>query len=107
MRTVPVSGCLHLKSAVTEVAERTLLINPGWVDPRLFEDYRLIPVDPEEAFGANALRVGEVVIYAAEFPRTARRLREEGIDVREVEADELAKAKGGVTCGCLLVSGEP
>ncbi len=26
------SGCLHLKSAVTQVAEDTLLINPAWTD---------------------------------------------------------------------------
>ena len=30
--TVPVKGCLHLKSAVTSVAQDTLLINPAWVD---------------------------------------------------------------------------
>jgi N-dimethylarginine dimethylaminohydrolase len=31
---VPVTGCLHLKSAVTQVADDTLLINPNWVDAR-------------------------------------------------------------------------
>ena len=104
VRTVPVTGCLHLKSAVTEVGDRTLLINPSWVDPLLFEDYRLIPIDRLEPFGANALRIGEVVIYPAEFPRTGKRLRGEGIEVREVEASELAKAEGGVTCCALLLS---
>lgn len=102
VRTVPVTGCLHLKSAVTEVADRTLLINPDWVDAALFDDYRLIPIDSAEPFGANALRIGNAVIYPAEFPRTAQRLRREALDVREVEAGELAKAEGGVTC-CSLV----
>jgi dimethylargininase len=102
VRTVPVTGCLHLKSAVTEVGDRTLLINPAWVDPFLFEDYRLIPIDPTEPFGANALRIGGVILYPREFTRTAKRLRDEGFDVREVEAGELAKAEGGVTC-CSLV----
>ena len=32
VRGVSVNGCLHLKSAVTQVAEDTLLINPAWVD---------------------------------------------------------------------------
>ena len=31
VRGVPVTGCLHLKSAVTQAAENTLLINPAWV----------------------------------------------------------------------------
>lgn len=105
VRLVPVRGCLHLKSAVSEVADATLLINPEWVDPADFEGYRLIPIDPAEEFAANALRIGTQVIHAASFPRTAQRLRAEGFDVRKVEADELAKAEGGVTCCSLLVAG--
>jgi dimethylargininase len=104
VRIAPVRGCLHLKSAVTEVAEATLLINPEWVESAGFEGFRLIPIDPGEAFAANALRIGALVIHAAAFPRTARRLRAEGLEVREVEADELAKAEGGVTCCSLLVA---
>ena len=104
VRVVPVRGCLHLKSAVTEVAEATLLINPDWVDPAAFTDFRLIPIDPGEAFAANALRIGPLIIHAAAFPRTAQRLRAAGLEVREVEADELAKAEGGVTCCSLLIA---
>jgi dimethylargininase len=104
VRMVPVRGCLHLKSAVTEVGDATLLINPEWVDPAGFEGFRLIPTDPDEAFAANALRIGTQVIHAAAFPRTGRRLRAEGFEVHEVEADELAKAEGGVTCCSLLIA---
>lgn len=103
VRIVPVHGCLHLKSAVTEVGDATLLINPEWVDPENFEGFRLIPVDPGETFAANALRIGPLVIHAAAFPRTTQRLRAGGFEVREIEADELAKAEGGVTCCSLLV----
>lgn len=104
VRIVTVQGCLHLKSAVTEVGDATLLINPAWVDPADFAGFRLIPIDPDEAFAANALRIGELVIHATAFPRTTARLRAEGFEVREVEADELAKAEGGVTCCSLLVA---
>ena len=104
VRMVPVHGCLHLKSAVTEVGDATLLINPEWVDPAAFEGFRLIAVDPDEPFAANALRIGTLVIHAAAFPRTTRLLRAGGFEVREVEADELAKAEGGVTCCSLLVA---
>ena len=104
VQIVPVQGCLHLKSAVTEVGDGTLLINPEWVDPAAFEGFRLIPIDPGEAFAANALRIGALLLHAAAFPRTAGRLRAEGFEVREVEADELAKAEGGVTCCSLLIA---
>jgi len=99
---VPVGGALHLKTAVTRVAKDTLLINREWVDASLFADWKLIEVDPTEPMGANAMLVGDVVVYPMEFPRTLERLRH--LDVRTVEAGELAKAEGGVTCCALLVS---
>lgn len=98
----PVRGCLHLKSAVTSLGENTLLINPAWTDAAVFEKYRLIEVHPTEPFAGNALRIGGTVIHAQEFPRTRERLRQAGFRVRPVEASELAKAEGGVTC-CSLI----
>lgn len=97
------TGCLHLKSAVTQVGPETLLLNPAWVDREPFREHRALAIDPEEPFGANALLIGTSVIYPSEHPRTAERLVVAGIDVRSVEASELAKAEGGVTCCCVLV----
>ena len=98
---VPVDGCLHLKSAVTRVAADALLINRDWVSPALFNGWRLIDVDEPSA--ANALLIGESVIFPEELARTRRRLETQGIDVRAVPASELAKAEGGVTCCSLIV----
>jgi len=50
---VPVSGCLHLKSAVTEVAPGVVLINPAWIDPAAFGHVRVIEVDPAEPYAAT------------------------------------------------------
>ena len=99
---VKVNGCLHLKSAVTQVAENTLLINPAWVDERAFMGMDLIYIDPAEPFGANALLVGDTVIYPAAYPGTKRRLESHGIPVKVVDVSELAKDEGGVTC-CSLI----
>jgi dimethylargininase len=99
---VEVTGCLHLKSSVTEVAEDTLLMNPEWVDPEAFQGKKIIHVDPSEPHGANALLVGKTVVYPAAFPATRRRLEEQGLTVRAVDLSELAKAEGGVTC-CSLI----
>jgi len=99
---VRVSGCLHLKSAVTQVASDTLLINPACIDATAFPKMRLVEVDSSEPSGANALWVCNSVVYPAAFPLTLRRLRQRGLDVRVVDASELAKAEAGVTC-CSLV----
>lgn len=98
---VPVTGCLHLKTAVTRVSKDTLLINREWIDESLFAGWTFIDVDPSEPFAANALLMGEVVVFPEEFRKTRERLR--GLDVRTVPASELAKAEGGVTCCSLGV----
>jgi dimethylargininase len=101
---VPFDGCLHLKSAATLVADDLVLLNPAWVAPERFHPLRTLAVDPAEPFAANALRVGDTLIYPSEHPRTAQRLRAAGLSVREVPARELAKAEGGVTCCSLLLA---
>jgi dimethylargininase len=96
---VEVHGCLHLKSAITRVSRDALLVNRDWIDVAPFAGWTLI--DIEEPFAANALLAGDTVIYPSAFPRTREKLRH--LDVRTVDASELAKAEGGVTCCSLLL----
>lgn len=91
-------GCLHLKSAVTEIGDDTVIINPAWVDP--FGPH--IAVHPDEPFAANVLLLGEIVVSGL-YPRTVERLERGGRNVRTVDASELAKAEGGVTCCSIIV----
>jgi dimethylargininase len=100
---VATRDCLHLKSAVTQVAEQAVLVNPAWLqDPGVFADCRRIEVDPAEPHAANALRVGEALVYPACFPRTRERLQAAGIRVITVDVSELQKAEGAVTCCSIL-----
>jgi dimethylargininase len=103
VRAVAVSGCLHLKSAVTAVAEHTVLINPAWAEAGAFAGFEQIIVHPAEPCAANALRIGAAVIYAESWHRTRQRIEEHGIRVRPVETGELAKAEAGVSCCSILL----
>jgi dimethylargininase len=102
VQDVPVTGCLHLKTAVTSLGDGRLLINRGWVPAAAFAGYELVDVDADEPFAANVLRIGGRILYPADFPRTRERLEALGMDIVTVPADELAKAEGAVTC-CSLV----
>ncbi len=82
----------------------TLLLNPSWIDPALFDGFDLIEVDPAEPSAANVLPVGGHVICAEEYPRTRRRLEACGFVTLSVPASELAKAEGAVTCCSVLVA---
>ena len=102
LQAVRVTGCLHLKSAVTQVTEDTLLINPAWVDKNDFRGVKFIETEPSEVYAANAVMIDSSIIYPAAFPGTQKRLEAAGIPMVIVEADELAKAEGAVTC-CSLI----
>jgi len=95
--------CLHLKTAVTRVDDKTLLINRKWVDVENFEGFDLIDVDASEPFAANCLPIGNAIIYPVAFPITGAKLTARGYQVKPVVVDELAKAEGAVTCCSLIV----
>ena len=103
MVAVEMTGCLHLKSAVTQVAEDTLLINRDWVDVAPFAGLELIDVHPTEPGAANALWLKAGIIYPTTYPQTQARLTAQGIPVQTVNVSELIKAEGAVTCCSLIV----
>ncbi|MDY6834635.1 MAG: arginine deiminase family protein [Chloroflexota bacterium] len=102
IETVEVKHCLHLKTAVTQVAENMLLINRDWVNATAFSDMELIDVEPSEPFGGNALLVNQTIIYPLIYPKTLERLRDHQLKVKPVAFSELAKAEAGLTC-CSLI----
>jgi dimethylargininase len=118
VRGVPVLGTLHLKSAVTLVGGKILLINRNWTDASVLESaladgaetegagrrvgVEFVDVAPSEPHAANALLIGDSVVYPVGYPLTKRRLEDRGIKVASVDISELAKAEGAVTC-CSLV----
>lgn len=102
--SVPVKGCLHLKSAVTQVAENRLLINPSWVNPKYFREIEYLAVDASEPYGANALFLENAIIYPTAFPRTRKMLINENINVISIDISELAKAEGDITCCSLILN---
>ena len=98
---VPFSGCLHLKTAVTQVGEKLLLINSDSVAREHFRGVEFIEAD--EPFAANALLVGKSVVFPSAYPRTRSRLEGAGVAVVPVDVSELAKAEGGVTCCSVIL----
>jgi dimethylargininase len=100
--SVPVTGCLHLKSAVTSLGRNTLLAHRAWFDPRPFSGYEWIDVDLSEPHAANALAIGDTVIFPASFPHTRSRIEAGGFHVTPLDISELQKAEAGLTCSSLI-----
>ena len=102
--SVEVTGCLHLKSAVTALDEETLLLNPSWIDADVLPRVRHLAVAAEEPSGANALVVNGSVHLSARFRRTRDRVEESGFPVTVLDLSELEKAEGALTCSSLIFS---
>jgi dimethylargininase len=99
---VDLRGCLHLKSAVTQVAAGLVLANPEWLGREALDGLEVLAIDPAEPAAANALLVAGRVVLPRAHPLTRRRLENAGLAVETLELSELQKAEGGVTCCSLL-----
>lgn len=99
---VSVTGCLHLKSAVTALDDETLLANPGWFDTAPLASYRIVPVAESEPVAANVLTVRGQTWAHPGFPRTIEKLEALGYRVTPVDISEFLKAEAALTCKSVL-----
>jgi dimethylargininase len=105
VKAVPISGCLHLKSACCSLGDGAMLINREWVDGAAFEGFRLLNVAADEPWAANILPLNGTVLCSAAFPATRAILKLAGYRTRALDISELAKAEGALTCSSLIFEG--
>jgi dimethylargininase len=100
---VPLSGVLHLKSAVTALPDGTFLLQPQLVPAGLFPAAR--PVQEES--GCHVVPLGgDQVLIAASAPRTAEFLDDVGFTPVVADISEFEKLEGCVTCLSVLLPGQ-
>jgi dimethylargininase len=100
---VPVTGCLHLKTACTALPDGRLLVNREWIDTTPLGKFEQIAVPETEPWGANVACVNGHVVAAAAHHETIDLIRGLGFNVHPVILSEFAKAEGGVTCLSVLL----
>jgi dimethylargininase len=102
LTAVPVTGCLHLKSAVTSLGRNTLLANRKWFDWKRLSGFEWVDVNEAEPHAGNALEIGDSVVLPSSFPKTQTTIGARGFNVIPLEISELQKAESGLTCSSLL-----
>ena len=95
---VNVTGCLHLKTGCTALDDKTVLINAAWVDANAFEGFTQIAVPEDEPFGANVLKMGDVLCMNEAFPKSIALVKSLGYNVDSCDITEFVKAEAGLTC---------
>jgi dimethylargininase len=97
---------LHLKCAAsylgTPRGEPTILLAAHQIDTAELTGYRVLRAPLGEEPATNCVAIGEDVIVASGFPRTAELLAREGFRVHPLDISELAKGDGSVSCLSLL-----
>lgn len=106
VRTVAVTGCLHLTTGAMCAAEGIVLANPQWVDCEAFTGVEVVAVDSAEPWAANALPIGGTTLLCDCFPRTRELLESLGVTTITTDVGELMKAEAGLTCMSLIFEGE-
>ena len=100
---VSVTGCLHLKSAATALADDRLLINAEWADAR---PVRTVRAGRGRSRSSRRRRTLSGRGASSSIPTPSRGRASgssvPGFAVRTVDVSELAKAEGAVTC-CSLI----
>lgn len=89
---------LHFKTDCSLLDVNTILSTQRLAASGCFADYNVIYTTPDEEAAANAIRFNQFVLMAAGFPETAKRLRDSGYKVREIDNTDCAKLDGGMSC---------
>lgn len=100
--SVSVTGCLHLKTGVTALDDQTVLINSNWLDADAFHGFTKVEVPENEPFGANVLKIGEILCMNEAFPESISLVKSLGYKVETVNISEFVKAEAGLTCMSVL-----
>lgn len=92
----PPPGVLHFKTACSLLDSETVLATEALAG--FFPGMRVVRVPEGEDAAANALRVNDVVLVGAAFPRTAEALDRLGYRVVSLQVAETGKLDAGLSC---------
>ena len=102
VKTIKDTGIVHLKSHITYLGKGVVICTERYINhPELIQFEKLV-VDKKEAYAANTLAIGDVVLMTRGYPVSAQLVRDAGFDIVTLEMSEFEKCEGALTCLSLL-----
>ncbi len=92
------TSILHLKSGIAYIGDNTLVVMEEMAGNRMFRNYELLVVRPEESYAANCVRVNGRVLVASGYPQFTTELEHRGFDPLPLDMSEFRKMDGGLSC---------
>jgi dimethylargininase len=93
-----VVGILHLKSGVAYLGDNRMVAIEALREHPALSAFDTVPVDADEAYAANCVRINDHLLLPAGYERLAARLRALGYKLIELEMSEFQKMDGGLSC---------
>jgi dimethylargininase len=92
------SRLLHLKSGISYLGDKRLVIAHELSGLSAFKAYELIEVAPAEGYAANCIRINDRVLIPSAHPRIAAVLESLGYTSLALDVSEFRKMDGGLSC---------
>jgi dimethylargininase len=92
------SAVLHFKTACAMLDEETVAVTAALDDAEIFGDLRRVRIPEGEEAAANLLRLNDVVLIGAEFPRTRELVERLGFSTMPLAVSEIGKIDAGLSC---------
>jgi len=93
-----VPGILHLKSGISYIGDKRMVVIDALADHPAFKGFELIRVPAIEDYAANCVRVNDHVLMASGFPVLQSTLEKLGYSVIALDMSEYQKMDGGLSC---------
>ena len=96
--TIPVGAGLHFKSSVNYAGKNTVIVTPDFAEHEALKAYEKVILDQNESYAANTLWINDHLLVPKGFPNTRTKLESLGLRIIELDASEMQKMDGGLTC---------
>lgn len=93
-----IDSILHLKSGIAALEPRRLVLIDVLADHPAFAGYDVVRVPAGEEYGANCVRVNDVVFVSEGQPQLDAQLRALGFTLEVLDMSEYRKMDGGLSC---------
>lgn len=94
----PIPGLLHLKTGMSSLGEGRVAALAAFAPTLAAAGLNVVPVDGDESYAANCVRVNDNVLVPAGYPRFEARLVALGYRPLALEMSEFRKMDGGLSC---------
>jgi dimethylargininase len=77
-------------------------VNRRYLRRKVLQGLRLIPLPKEEAYAADALAIGDIVLMSSGRTKAHKLVKDAGFDVLPIDTSEFEKCDGALTCLSIL-----